>query len=202
MKTKNTLLIALLATLTISGCSIGNHHVRHGENASSTLGNVSVAENGRGGHLSTVNGNVEIGANAQTKSAETINGNVEVGNNSQTGALETVNGSINLGTNSIVDGNVETVNGGITLDANALVKGDIKITNGKVELNSNATVSGNIVFEYTNFSSFLNRNFERSLTIAEGAVVGGKIILYTPVTLDLPNDFDQSKIENRMEDLK
>jgi len=198
MNTKGIVLTAIIASVTLTGCVIGNQSASNGSNASVTLGNVEVYDGQQAGHVSSVNGNVEIGSNTVVKSAETVNGNVEVGNNSQTRSLSTVNGSVTIGDNTIVDGKVSTVNGEIVINSGAKVKRDVRITNGEVIVKNSAIVSGNIVFEHTNFSGMFNSRFERTLIIEPGAVVEGKIVLYTPVKLDLPEDFDRTKIDNRV----
>lgn len=194
---KNKLITTLVTTLLLTGCVIGNQMASYGNDAIVTLGNVGVKSGQQGGHISSVNGNVEVGNNSVVKSAETVNGNVKIGSNSQTSSLSTVNGNVEIGENTVVDGDASTVNGAIILEKGAQVKHNIKLTNGDVILKDNAKVLGNIVFEHTNYSGFLSSRSERTLEIAGSAMVRGKIILYTPVTLRLPKNFDRSKIDDR-----
>ena len=191
------LIMVLITTSIISGCVIGNQYAFNGENASVTLGNIGVKDGQQAGRLSSVNGNVEVGSNASVGAADTVNGNVEIGHNSQTKSLSTINGAIEIGSYSIVDGEVSTVNGEITLDNSAQVKGTLRITNGHIKLKDNAKVSGNIIFEHTNFSGVFNGRTERTLEIADSAIVEGNVILYTPTKLILPDGFDQTKIDKR-----
>ena len=202
MKLHHKCLTVLTLVSLISACTIGNQFARNGQNASVTFGNVGVVSGEKAGHLSTINGNIEVSSNVIAKSAETVNGNVEVGENSHLDSIKTINGNIDIDENTIIKKNVSTVNGEITLAKNAHVKGDVLITNGKVELKANSVVSGNIIFEYTNYSSVFNHNFERSLIVEDSAIIEGKIIIYAPVKLTLPENFDRSKIDNRMTDKK
>lgn len=188
-----------LATHLLSGCVIGNQMARHGENASVTLGNVVVKDQQQGGHLSSVNGNVEVGSNTVIKTADTVNGNVEIGDNSQTNSLSTVNGNVYIGDNTVVDGSASTVNGSIVINKGAHVKQNVRITNGDVILKDKAKVSGNIVFEDTSYSGIFNNDADRKLDVADNAIIEGNIILYTPVKLVLPDNFDRAKIDDRSE---
>jgi len=192
----------VVAAALISGCVIGNQTGRNGQNVSVTLGNVEVERGERAGHLETVNGNIEVEERAVIESAETVNGNIDLGDFSKSGELETVNGRIEIGEKAEVDGDVETVNGEIYVGKGSQVLKDITITNGDVIVKSGAKVFGNIVFDHTNWSSLFESKIERTLEIEKGAELVGDIILYSPVELILPDDFDRSKIDNRMESAK
>lgn len=200
-KIKN--LIVLIGTVTLlTGCVIGNQFGKNGQNVSVTLGNVGVQAGETAGHLETVNGNIEVEANTKIKSADTVNGNIYVGDDSQTRSLATVNGSIELGNNVIVDGKVQTVNGEVILGTGTSVSKDVQITNGDIILKARAIVSGNVVFDHTSFSSLFESKIDRTLEVDESAIIEGSIILYTPVELILPDNFDRSKIDNRYKGAK
>lgn len=202
MNKLQNLFVVVSTSLLLSGCVIGNQFGQNGQNVSVTLGNVGVQTGETAGHLETVNGNIEVEANTKIKTAETVNGNISVGDDSQTRSLETVNGSIELGNNVIVDGRVETVNGEVILGVGSQVNKDVKITNGDVILKARSKVSGNVVFDHTSFSSLFESKIDRTLEVADSAIIEGKIIIYTPVELILPDDFDRSKIENRFKGAK
>ena len=197
MKNLSKIFLSFIAIVFISGCVIGNQFSRNGENVNVTFGNVHVATGDDAGHLETVNGNIFISSDTSAKSAEVVNGNIDVGRNSQVGDLSIVNGNIEIGKHAIVNGSVETVNGSILAKADSIVHNDLTITNGRIEISENVQVMGDIKFDESTLKSMFESSDNSSLIIAEGAVLHGNIILYNVVDLELPPNFDRSKIERR-----
>lgn len=194
--------IPLVSSLLLSGCVIGNQYASNGENINITIGNIDVLEGEEAGHLDTVNGNIYIANKTRTKSAETVNGNIRVGEFSHTQDLETVNGNIELGKNVTTLGSIETVNGDIYLAKGCNVSKDLQTINGDITLKENAIVGGDIVFDSSRWQSTFNRDEPPVLTIHASAKVNGDIILRSPIELNLPADFDQSKILRKYSDDK
>ena len=190
----------LTATLvfSLSACVVGNQIGHSGQDASVTFGNVRVLDGNNAGHLNAVNGNIEIGKNAKVKYAETTNGNIYLGDGSRAMGLETVNGNIDAGSNATIDGQIRTVNGDITIGTQTQVAENLVTTNGDVRLFSQVVIQGDIIFEDSGMSSFIKLE-DQTLEISDGAILEGRVILYKPVRLQLPANFDKNKIVTHFE---
>lgn len=202
MKKQFRVAIPFVLSLLLTGCVIGNQYASNGENINITIGNIDVLEGEEAGHLDTVNGNIYLANKTRTKTAETVNGNIRVGEYSHTQGLETVNGNIELSKNVTTLGSVETVNGDIYLAKGCNVSKDLQTTNGDITLKENSVVGGDIVFDSSRWQSSFNRDEPPVLTIHASAKVNGDIILRSPIKLNLPSDFDQSKIQRQFNDGK
>lgn len=202
MKKRLSLSVPLLFGLLLSGCIVGNQYAKNGENINITIGNIDVLEGDVAGHLDTVNGNIYLANKTRTKSAETVNGNISVGKYSHTEGLETINGNIELNENVTTAGSIETVNGDIYLAKGCNVSNDLQTTNGDITLKENTRVGGNIIFDSSRWQSTFNRDELPILTIHTSAKLSGDIILHSPIELNLPTGFDESKIVRKFNENK
>lgn len=202
MNKRFSLSVIFLFSALLSGCIVGNQYAQNGEDINITIGNIDVLEGEVAGHLDTVNGNIHLAKNTRSKTAETVNGNISVGEYSHTEGLETVNGNIELSKNVTTIGNIETVNGNIFLSNDCKVSNDLQTTNGDITLRRNSSVGGDIIFDNSRWQSTFNRDEYPVLTIHDTAKVNGDIVLRSPVELNLPANFDQSKILRQYDDGK
>jgi hypothetical protein len=179
-----TLIWALLATLSLSGC-INSHEgdnggpgatadsgdVEHnGTNGSHAInGSIHVAAGAPGGEVSTVNGSIHADDNAQFSGGHTVNGNISLGDHATATSLTTVNGGISLGAGAHVSETVTTVNGTLALRPGAQVGGRLANVNGTIIL-ADATVGGGI--------TTVNGNID----IGANSHVQGGIIVHKPST--------------------
>ena len=179
-----TLIWALLATLSFSGC-INSHEgdnggpgatadsgdVEHnGTNGSHAInGSIHVAAGAPGGEVSTVNGSIHADDNAQFSGGHTVNGNISLGDHATATSLTTVNGGISLGAGAHVSETVTTVNGTLALRPGAQVGGRLANVNGTIIL-ADATVGGGI--------TTVNGNID----IGANSHVRGGIVVHKPST--------------------
>lgn len=197
----NKIICAAILALSLSGCVIhmGDRTASGGEDASSTLGNIDVADGQHAGQLETVNGNVTIGSNAKVRGVEVVNGNIKLGDFSQAKSLETVNGNIEAGADVHIAGEVETVNGNIKFGERASIGGSLETASGSMFLAQDSRVEGDIVFEKSgNWGD--DNNKQPKLELAQGVTVNGQIHLHQPVKLQLPDSVDPGKVVRHYSD--
>ena len=145
--------------------------------------------------LSTVNGQIRIGDGATVRGeAETVNGGIDVGNDVQVDSVSTVNGGIDIGENTTVDGEVETVNGPISMDRGSSarkaatvngpltlrgvdIKADVSTYNGDITLSDGTSVGGSVRILEASHRSNNHRDRPLRITIEEGSVVHGDVIV-------------------------
>jgi hypothetical protein len=186
-----TLVWALLAALTLSGC-INSHdsdsaqgppgsatansggdsgdEERDGTGGSHAInGSIHVSAGAPGGEVSTINGSIRADDNARFAGGHTVNGNISLGDHASATSLTTVNGGILLGEGVHVSETVTTVNGTLALRPGAQVGGRLANVNGTIIL-AGATVNGGI--------TTVNGNID----IGANSHVQGGIIVHKPST--------------------
>lgn len=133
--------IALLASLLLSGCFSVNSDIRveDGQTVDGSLntinGSVSVgSESVVDGNAKTVNGSISIGPQTAIGGIETVNGKVTLGAGAMSESIEAINGSIEIGQDAAVDGRVETVNGRVLIGKGAVIDGLVESVNGQIRL--------------------------------------------------------------------
>ncbi|MFC3095141.1 hypothetical protein DRW07_16450 [Alteromonas sediminis] len=199
---------SLFLSLSLSGCVI---HINDSSGVSSILGNVSVSAHKSVGDVSSVNGNVELLEFVSAQEVDTVNGNIDMANDVSVFSIDVVNGDIVAGERLKVATHIESVNGNITINDSSRIEGSIDSVNGDIQLTStqigehvitqngditlqgNTFVSGNIVFE----KARSNHRHTPTLTIKNGSNVGGDIVLYRKVKLDIADPVVKNKVKNR-----
>lgn len=206
---------SLLATQ-LSGCVLhvsGNGEMEFG-GVSSVFGNVSVSEGKHVTDVSSVNGNIELEDNVSAQNVDTVNGNIEIGDHVSVRKAETVNGDISTGTHFVNSGSTETVNGGIRIEPHGQIGNNVKTVNGDIEL-KHVKVGGNVVTnngdiyltDHTQVEGdvIFRKNDRRrdrhepTLRVAETVRIGGEILLYRDVELQIDNPQLQNKVRRMYE---
>ncbi|GAB5380975.1 MAG: hypothetical protein Alis3KO_17590 [Aliiglaciecola sp.] len=152
-------------------------------NVSSVNGSIELNDSVTANAVDTVNGSIEIGDFVTVESANTVNGDIEAGKHfTSFGNVETVNGDIEIRQASVLHQNAETVNGDIRIDGSE-VKGSLHTHNGDVILQNNSKILGDIVYHSNHRKQ--RYNSIPTLTIKQGSIVEGQIILQREVELDI-----------------
>lgn len=200
---KYTIVAAIIFTL--SGCFIhvggGNHGSSGGNGVSSVFGGLEISEGKQVSNVSSVNGSIELHDSVTANAVDTVNGSIEISDYVTVESAKTVNGDIETGEHFVSHGPVETVNGDIKIKGSSTlhedaetVNGDIRITdakvkgslhthNGDITLEQNSKVIGDIVYHSNHRKQRYNNT--PTLTIKQGSIVEGQIILKREVELDI-----------------
>ncbi|GLX79452.1 hypothetical protein tinsulaeT_27920 [Thalassotalea insulae] len=185
VKRKTNLILVSVLALGISGCSIGNHAVQHGENVQTFAGNIDVTDYGSAGILDATNGNITVSHHAQVNSATTTNGNISIGDHSKVLSVQTTNGNILLGKNTTVIREIKNSNGNIDIGQQAKLHSSISTVTGNITIASGVVIQGDIIFQPLGFLMAKFENQTPTLKLAKNVQLKGKIHLFRPVNLEL-----------------
>lgn len=159
-----------------SGQTIGN--------ASSVNGSLTIGDNVQANKITSVNGRLRLGENVTANKLSTVNGKLSADEGLNVSEeVTTVNGKIQISQNSEIGGKVASVNGTIDLK-NVDVGGNLETINGNINIRDNTVVDGDIVFGSKNGKNYYNGP-DPILSIENGSIVKGDIILRRPVDLEI-----------------
>ena len=193
-KSNLSFVVITAAVLALSGCVAGNKIGQYGQDAQTTLGNISVRANQNAGTLQTTNGNISIGHHAQVKSVNVLNGNISIKEFSQATSLKTTNGNIKISDNVLIKGNVKTMNGNIRIGQHVEIRANVLTATGDISIEQGTTIRGDIIFEKPGFwSSKLEQEIPR-LKISKEVSLNGDIHLYRPIELLLDQSVNPNKV--------